>query len=97
MERNKIITTIVKNINTLVLNSFKDLDKIFCFSLILFFTWYFFTNSLTCLLLGIYLLALSYFLKLLRGNLSLLKSISYLKVSKGKVKFILFKKNENML
>lgn len=96
MERNKIINTIVKNINTLVLNSFKDLYKIFCFSLILFYTWYFTTNSVTCLLLGIYLLALSYFLKLLRGNLSLLKSISYLKVSKGKVKFTLFKKNENM-
>jgi len=91
------IKTIIRNINFLTIEVFKNLNRIFGFCLFLFFTTFFFIKGFTCFLFGIYLLLLSYFLNLVGSNLNLLKEISYLKLHKDTIKFTLSNKKKNIL
>ena len=90
------IKIIIKNIDFLTIEVFKNLNRIFGFCLFLFFTTFFFIKGFTCFLFGIYLLLLSYFLKLVESDLTLLKEISYLKLHKDVIKFTLSNKKNNI-
>jgi hypothetical protein len=90
------IKTLIKNINFLTIEVFKDLNRIFGFCLLLLFTTFFFIKGFTYLLFGIYLLLLSYFLELIGSDLNLLKEISYLKLHEGTIKFTLSNKKNNI-
>jgi hypothetical protein len=91
MKNNNISNRITTIIGLIVLNIFKDLSRILFFIFTFFSVWYFYTKSLAFLLLSFYLLLLSYLLKMLRKDLTLLNNFSYVQFKGGEIKFYFIK------